>query len=727
MKTITIKIFLIIIFFVNTAFSANPEYELRAMNFTYISENIIEFDIYLKHLNPMESTFEYSMGQYYFTFNTSFRNGGTLTYSISPTSNASDLPTNMRPRNPQIAGNILRLAPNSTPNIGEGFNISSSMNGTKIVRMRLSTTAIRFSNSMNHLSLRWLNSGGFITRIVSTDKNIIYEVTNSAGHFVNDIPSNTITGKMYYDYNGNGIMDPDEPPCNRCILLRNGFYNYFSLSSDGNYSSKAWLGLHNIKIQAPGVPAYLLPNPLNRVINFSSHGQTSNSNNFGLVSVITRKDMWISSYATYKPRPGFNSRLSVTYDNQGSNQQSGYITFVHSPNYNFVSSSTPYTYNAATRTIRWDYTASNPWVQKVINFILYTPPTVPLGTIVTSTATIYPIALDDNPANNVKILSETVVGSLDPNDKNVEPAGMISPEEILNEEPLTYRVRFQNTGTDTAFTVRVLDTLSSNLNPETLEILGSSHDYSYSLTDGNVVEWTFDNILLPDSTTNEEESHGFISYSAKPKNNLILGNEINNTAYIYFDFNQPVVTNTTNTVVGIRSNYLDLSWRLQAMYPVTDTLSVYLRRSYPPYDIVDSAKVFPDIFSQYFRKTMILSRIQLPNEYYIVSKHRNSIETWSAEPVMFSTETTEYNFTTSLSMAYGDNMVDSAGVASFFSGDVNQDGVIDGSDVMITSNDAYNFVTGYVSSDLNGNGVVDGNDAAIADNNAANFITRITP
>jgi len=91
---------------------------------------------------------------------------------------------------------------------------------------------------------------------------------------------------------------------------------------------------------------------------------------------------------------------------------------------------------------------------------------------------------------------------------------------------------------------------------------------------------------------------------------------------------------------------------------------------------------------------------------------------------------TNYNFTSSASQAFGNNMkqVDASPVRfGIYSGDVNQDGVVDGSDAAGIDNDAFNFVTGYVVSDVTGDNVVDGSDAAIADNNAANFVSKITP
>ena len=114
--------------------------------------------------------------------------------------------------------------------------------------------------------------------------------------------------------------------------------------------------------------------------------------------------------------------------------------------------------------------------------------------------------------------------------------------------------------------------------------------------------------------------------------------------------------------------------------------------------------------------------------YYIAVKHRNSIETVSATPVSLSSGAFSYNFTTAASKAYGNNMVQMAdGKWAFYGGDVNQDGIIDGSDFSPVDNKSGLFSMGYLAEDVNGDGLVDGSDMAITDNNAFLFVSVATP
>ncbi len=143
-------------------------------------------------------------------------------------------------------------------------------------------------------------------------------------------------------------------------------------------------------------------------------------------------------------------------------------------------------------------------------------------------------------------LEQIITCAYDPNDKIGFPFGVDEPGYISDEvERIEYTVRFQNTGSDTAFTVVIEDTLDMNLNWETFTPLSSSHDMAIEIGDDGLVSFIFENIMLPDSTTNGPLSQGFVSYTVDLETALPLGTTLENTAYIYFDLNPAVVTNTT--------------------------------------------------------------------------------------------------------------------------------------------------------------------------------------
>lgn len=142
------------------------------------------------------------------------------------------------------------------------------------------------------------------------------------------------------------------------------------------------------------------------------------------------------------------------------------------------------------------------------------------------------------------------IGAYDPNDKSAVPLGYRDAHYILPETELQYRIRFQNTGTDTAFTIVIRDTLSAWLDVRTLMLGNSSHRFTADLSGERVLTFTFNNILLPDSTTNLAASQGFVDFNIRPHAETPLETRIENSAGIYFDFNEPIITNTVFHTLG---------------------------------------------------------------------------------------------------------------------------------------------------------------------------------
>ncbi len=150
----------------------------------------------------------------------------------------------------------------------------------------------------------------------------------------------------------------------------------------------------------------------------------------------------------------------------------------------------------------------------------------------------------------IDILCVQLTAAFDPNEKVAFPTGYGNEHFVEPGTQLEYGIHFQNTGNDTAFTVRLVDTLSQWLDPATIRPGASSHPYTFDLTGTGIATFTFDHILLPDSNVNEVASHGFVQFTILPKTNTPLETKIENTAAIYFDFNPPIFTNTTFHHIG---------------------------------------------------------------------------------------------------------------------------------------------------------------------------------
>lgn len=187
------------------------------------------------------------------------------------------------------------------------------------------------------------------------------------------------------------------------------------------------------------------------------------------------------------------------------------------------------------------------------------------------------------------------------------------------------------------------------------------------------------------------------------------------------------------TINGSTPNFLNLTVLIQGLYDpssdlmIGDEMRVYLRSDVSPYLIIDSSV---SALNSSGAGTFYFSNVVNGVNYYIQLKHRNSIETWSNSATAFVSNNMTYNFTNAATQAYGDNMIQvnlSPARFAIYSGDVNQDGIIDAGDLSQVENDASESLSGYVLSDLTGDDFVDAGDLAIVENNAGLSVTVVTP
>ncbi len=142
------------------------------------------------------------------------------------------------------------------------------------------------------------------------------------------------------------------------------------------------------------------------------------------------------------------------------------------------------------------------------------------------------------------------ISSYDPNSKEGYPIGYGAEQFIEPGTKIEYIINFQNTGTDTAYLVILKDELDENLDISTFQIGTSSHEFEYKI-EGRLLEFTFLDIDLLDSTSNVEASQGFVEFSINAAGDAPIGSVINNEAAIYFDFNPPIITNETKHTIGL--------------------------------------------------------------------------------------------------------------------------------------------------------------------------------
>lgn len=203
-----------------------------------------------------------------------------------------------------------------------------------------------------------------------------------------------------------------------------------------------------------------------------------------------------------------------------------------------------------------------------------------IGTIVEGSTVVSTEVPDADPGNNVHVITRTIVGAYDPNDKLVRTSSMGSASSYFLDldEWVEYTVRFQNTGTAEAINVYITDTIAAELDLLSLQILTASHVFGASLLPGRVVRFDFPNIMLPDSGADFSGSQGYASFRLRPVSGLLPGTILSNEADIFFDFNDPIRTNDAELVVELSTAIESVgNGRLQIHpNPVTDVLRVPL-------------------------------------------------------------------------------------------------------------------------------------------------------
>ncbi|MEO6037563.1 MAG: T9SS type A sorting domain-containing protein, partial [Saprospiraceae bacterium] len=201
-----------------------------------------------------------------------------------------------------------------------------------------------------------------------------------------------------------------------------------------------------------------------------------------------------------------------------------------------------------------------------------------------------PFEGDANPANNADRLHLVVRSSFDPNDKSAHTGDLFTTDQYAAGEPLKYTVRFQNTGTYPAQFVRIVDTLDAKFDLTSFSLLASSHPVQVSIEGENRLVFLFDMIHLPDSSADEAGSHGFVTYSLKPRPGLPVGAIFRNTAHIFFDYNLPVRTNTVMTILSLPVGVHEAIGRPVSLWPNPTSGELHLRL--PGGGSVDALQIF---------------------------------------------------------------------------------------------------------------------------------------
>lgn len=389
-----------------------------------------------------------------------------------------------------------------------------------------------------------------------SDKNgcstsFVYTVPKKA----NSEACGKIAGNVYYDLNKNCTKDSEDKTAqNRTLVANPG--EYISITNQkGEYEFALPYGTYTITEVNSDVEIASCVKE-RKVTLDSSNMQQFDVNFFDTAHIQydVKSDLVINEV-----RPGFTfnvyPKFSNTFGEIDFSTEKTWFTFPDS--ISILQCNFPYTISKDTVYFKLDstYSDNNPIILQV-----KAARRIKLGNDVTFCAGIDGNKNESNTQNNINCVTLKVTGSYDPNDKKLFVNGIEKNGNILAKDTiLDYQIRFQNTGTADAINIFVLDTISKNLDIKTFELISSSHKCDVIYLGDRVYKFDFPNIHLIDSVTNEPLSHGYIKYRIKQNKANVIGTEIKNTAYIYFDFNDPVITNTTSNTVSIETKSLGIN------------------------------------------------------------------------------------------------------------------------------------------------------------------------
>ncbi len=351
-----------------------------------------------------------------------------------------------------------------------------------------------------------------------------------------------ISGTVFYDFNQNQLLDSFEygianqaisftPSNNNSLTDESGLF--FQLCDSATTYDIAWVVDTNWVLTTDSSSYH---------VNFIP-GQNNNLNkNFGLYRPNSKHEV-LCNLTSNPPRCNSVVDFFLRYTNYGTYVEQGNVVLAYDPKCEFVSISPdlPVILDTVLHTITWPFDPLYPGERRDVRIAFQMPDQSQTGKPMSFNAEIW----DLNPALLHGFgYRPTVLCAFDPNDKNVMPPGEREEHFTLHDKKLTYTIRFQNTGNAAAIDIKILDTISDLLDINTLRIVNSSFPVQTSIND-HAVQFFFPNIWLQDSLHNEPQSHGFVTYEIVPKAGLSDYSVIENTAFIIFDLNPAIVTNTS--------------------------------------------------------------------------------------------------------------------------------------------------------------------------------------
>jgi uncharacterized repeat protein (TIGR01451 family) len=365
----------------------------------------------------------------------------------------------------------------------------------------------------------------------------------------------TVEGDVFMDDDLNCVRNGSEPRYAQSILEIQPGGIYAMSDPYGHYWAQLPYGNYTIEQQSALVVEHCTGAPIPFELSVGTPYVTEHIPDTGLVA----RDVSIS-VGSSAARPGFQMSYSALVRNLTPGSVSGvHVTMTFDPLLSYVSA-TPNPANVTGNVVTWNLGSIPSFGDKYARVVLQVPPDVNLiGTDLSTSATVSVTQDEPDLGNNSFNTVTTVTGSYDPNDKQAFTESNNDGSYFINEDEwIDYTIRFQNTGTDTAFFVVITDTLPNTVDPASFVAGAASHAHRVDMSGPGILRFSFPNILLPDSNVNELASHGFVTFRIKAMEPVLPGTIIENIANIYFDYNPPIITEPSVLVAEFSTGGADV-------------------------------------------------------------------------------------------------------------------------------------------------------------------------
>jgi len=356
-----------------------------------------------------------------------------------------------------------------------------------------------------------------------------------------------VSGNVFLDRNDNGLQESEEQGLKNIhvsLIDPESIYPYYGTMTEDQGIYKLGMNLDSEDTLKCNFTSRYLQHihPEQYLITGGSEDY-----HFGIVLEPDKTDLSLRGNSG-RYRPGFDTNIHLTYNNEGSTEPESYLRFHMDSVLEFIHATPPPT-SIDGDTMLWLLGQLPIASSGSIKIVVHVPSTVLPETVIWSSAHVSPSGNEETPGDNNTILSSLAFGSFDPNDKLIDPPKGLTIQDVKDNKDVFYTIRFQNTGNYPADRVKILDPIDTTIILNSVRIVSSSHEITSTRvlpSNDRMLEIIYNNIFLPDSASDYTGSQGYVTFAAQRHAETRLTVPTKNQALIYFDFNAPIFTNITS-------------------------------------------------------------------------------------------------------------------------------------------------------------------------------------